>query len=431
MGAEYWYITLGALLVIVTLTGTIIQRLPLTATIVYLLAGIIIGPLGFDLTRIDAFQRAGLIERLAEIGVIVSLFTTGLMLRLPFHYPHWKITGRLAFLSMAVTVCLVAAVGYFGLGLSLGLAILLGAILAPTDPVLASEVQLESLADKDKLRFSLTGEAGLNDGTAFPFVMLGLGFLGLHELGSYGWRWIAVDLLWGVAGGLGIGALFGVLASKLVLHLRVRHESAFGREEFLAFGIIGLTYGVALLLHAYGFLAVFAAGLAIRHLERRHTGPEPPPSLGALASEPDVEKAKHPAIATAYLAEALLESTKRAEKLLEVGLVLVLGLMLTPAVFTIANLWFAPLLFLVIRPISVSLGLLGCRPSGREWVLLSWFGIRGVGSIYYLMYAIAHGISEGPARELITITLATITVSILIHGASVTPLMNWHHARQR
>jgi NhaP-type Na+/H+ or K+/H+ antiporter len=239
MKMEWWYLTLGALLVVIALVASRVQRLPLTTTMLYVGVGILLGPLVFDVGSIDPLENAGLLERLAELAVIVSLFTAGLKLRGPFRSAHWKVPARLAFLSMSLTVAMVTLVGVFGLGLPLGAAVLLGAVLAPTDPVLASDVQLESASDRDKLRFSLTGEAGLNDGTAFPFVMLGLGLLGLHEMGPGGWRWFAVDVLWAITGGLVIGAVCGVVVARLVLYLRRSHREGIGRDEFLALGLIG------------------------------------------------------------------------------------------------------------------------------------------------------------------------------------------------
>ena len=173
---------------------------------------------------------------------------------------------------MALTVGLIALVGVVGLGLPLGAAILLGAILAPTDPVLASDVQVTDPTDRDRLRFALTGEAGLNDGTAFPFVMLGLGLLGLHELGDGGWRWLAIDVVWAVAAAWRSAALLGSSSARLVLYLRRTHKEAVGLDDFLALGLIALSYGTALLAHTYGFLAVFAAGLALRRVERIASG---------------------------------------------------------------------------------------------------------------------------------------------------------------
>ena len=158
---------------------------------------------------------------------------------------RWLLPLRLAILSMLVTVALVAGVGVLALGLPLGAAILLGGILAPTDPVLASDVQVANPGDRDRLRFALTGEAGLNDGTAFPLVMLGLGLLGLHDIGSFGWRWLAVDVIWAVTAGVAIGAVLGTAVGRLVLYLRRTHKEAVGLDNFLALGLVGLAYGAA------------------------------------------------------------------------------------------------------------------------------------------------------------------------------------------
>ena len=285
MKIELWYLVLGALLVAIALISSVVKRLPLTTTMLYLGVGVLIGPLVFNVARFDPLGNATWLERFAELAVIVSLFTAGLKLRWPFRDSKWLVPIRLAFVSMTLTVGLITLVGVWLLGMPLGAGVLLGAILAPTDPVLASEVQLESAADRDRLRFSLTCEAGLNDGTAFPFVMLGLGLLGLHDIGEWGWHWFAVDVLWAVSGGLGIGAILGTLVGRLVLYLRRERKEAFGLDEFLTLGLIGISYGLAALAHAYGFLSVFAAGLALRTVERKFSGAKPPDAPSFIGPE--------------------------------------------------------------------------------------------------------------------------------------------------
>jgi NhaP-type Na+/H+ or K+/H+ antiporter len=329
---------------------------------------------------------------------------------------------------MSITVGLVALVGVYALGLPLGAAVLLGAILAPTDPVLASEVQLESARDSDRLRFSITGEAGLNDGTAFPFVMLGLGLLGLHEIGEWGWRWVAIDVVWAIAGGLALGAAAGAGVGKLVIYLRRQHKEGFGLDEFLALGLIAAVYGAALLLHTYGFLAVFAAGLALRSLERSHSGDEVPRDL---ASDDTKEVATHPEKAPAHMAEALLGFNEQMERVLEVGVVLLIGAMLTPRFFPVQDLWFVAVLFLLIRPVAVLLGASGRNVGSVQRGLICWLGIRGIGSLYYLMYAVNHGLPEDLSLRLTSLTLCVIACSVVVHGISVTPLMKWYHSRGR
>jgi NhaP-type Na+/H+ or K+/H+ antiporter len=326
---------------------------------------------------------------------------------------------------MVLTVGMIALVGTLLLDLPLGAAILLGAVLAPTDPVLASEVQVTGPRDRDRLRFTLTGEAGLNDGTAFPFVMLGLGLLGLADLGELGWRWIVVDGVWAIAVGLLIGALLGTGAGRLVLYLRRRHREAVGLDDFLALGVIALAYGASLQLHAYGFLAVFAAGFALRQVEVQATGLEQEPdALLAEAPISDVEDlATHPETAPAYMAQTVLGFTEQLERIGEVAVMLMVGAMLSPRTIPAAALWFVPLLLLVIRPVAVNLGMIGATLTPLQRAFISWFGIRGIGSIYYLMYAIAHGVPAHLASWLTGMTLAVVTTSVIVHGVSVTPLM--------
>ena len=265
MAFAWWCVVVGGILVGMALFGSVLRPLPLTASMFYLAIGY--GLAAGGMLPADPVRDSTALERLTEAAVLFSLFTAGLKLRVPLTEQRWWLPVRLASLSMLLTVGLVALVGLWGLGLSWGAAILLGAILAPTDPVLASDVQVTDPSDRDWLRFGLTGEAGMNDGSAFPFVMLGLGLLGLHPLGAGGWQWWAVDLTWAVVAGLGVGALLGRLVGGLVLYLRREHREALGLDNFLALGLIALAYGTALLLHAYGFLAVFAAGLALRQLE--------------------------------------------------------------------------------------------------------------------------------------------------------------------
>src|SRR3954454_12238941 len=187
------------------LSDSVLARLPLSTSMLYVLVGVAVSPLWLELSSLTPHSHARLVEHMAEVVVLLSLFTAGLKMSLGLRDGRWLLPLRLALVSMLVTVAGIAAAGVWLLGLPLGAAILLGGILAPTDPVLASEVELEDAADRDRLRFSITGEAGMNDGTAFPFVVLGLGLLGLHDLGAHAWRWITIDIVWGITVGLAIG----------------------------------------------------------------------------------------------------------------------------------------------------------------------------------------------------------------------------------
>jgi NhaP-type Na+/H+ or K+/H+ antiporter len=427
---NYWFVIVGVLLIFMALSSTILKRLPLTTSMLYLAFGLGLGPIGLGLIKLDPLDFAGWLERVTEIAVLVSLFTAGLKMRRPLKDQRWRPPLVLATLTMVVTVALIAATGSFLLGLPLGAAILLGAILAPTDPVLASDVQVEHVSDRDRLRFSLTGEAGLNDGTAFPFVMLGLGLLGLHHLGPYGARWVAVDVLWAAAAGLGLGWIFGMGVGWLTVTLRRRHEHALGLEDFLALGLIAVTYGAALLIAAYGFLAVFAAGVALRHYEMSQTGTEQEPDQ-VLDASPEVlpEKlAVDEEAAPAYMAKAVLSFSEQLERILELTVVLIIGGLLVYAKLSLINVLFVLILLLLIRPAAVYLTFRGQGTFNVHRPYIAWFGIRGIGSLYYLMYSIEHGLPKGLAEQMTSVTLLVIASSALLHGLSVTPLMTRYQA---
>jgi NhaP-type Na+/H+ or K+/H+ antiporter len=411
-------IVAGALLIAMTLGGSFIARLPLSAAMLYLGVGVAISPVGLALVKLDALKNTVLLERLTEVAVLVSLFTCGMKLEFRWRDGRWRIPVQLATVSMVITVAAVTALGVYLLKLPLGAAVLLGAILAPTDPVLASDVQVSNPGDRDRLRFGLTGEGGLNDGTAFPFVMLGLGLLGLHEIGEGGWRWWAIDVAWAVAGGLALGWLLGTLVGRAILHLRMRHREALGSDEFIALGLIGLTYGLALLSHTYGFLAVFAAGLALRRIDEPHVRPQAPAQEASGAEAP------------AHMMRAVERFNSQLESFVEVAIVLAVGVLVATTHFRTEVLWFIPLLFLVIRPAAVYLGLLGTPVKGAQRRLMGWFGIRGIGSLYYLLYAINHHIERALAQQLLSITLAVVVASVVAHGVSVTPLMKRYEARK-
>lgn len=410
----------------------LVTRLPITTPLVYLLIGIAAGPLWLDLLRVDPIRHAGWLLRSAEITVIISLFTVGMKLRLPVLDRRLWPAVCLAFVSMVLTVGLVAFAGTWLLGLPLGAAVLLGAILAPTDPVLASDVQTTDPHDRDKLRLTLTAEAGFNDGTAFPFVMLGLGLLGLHELGDHASRWWLIDVAWAVFGGLAIGGALGTAVGWLMIRLHTRRKTVATRGEYVLLGVIGIAYGAAVLAHAYGFLAVFAAGVALRAMERVASGPgrRADRTLSAAApGEAPNDSLNDPKLRPAYVAGALLATNEQLERILEVGLVVVVGAALFVAGISSAALWFAPLLFLVIRPLA-ALPVLGtAKFAAFEFSLIAWFGIRGIGSIYYLMFAIDRGISTELATQLVSLTFTVVALSIVVHGISVTPLLKRYARR--
>lgn len=414
----YWLLLIGLLLVLMAFVGSAMDKMPMTPGLIYLVIGYALGPAVLDLIAFDPLREPKVLELLAEAVVVVSLFAVGLKLRVTLGDPIWKVPVRLATASMVITIALVALVGVFGFGMSWGAAVLLGAILAPTDPVLASDVQVRHADDRDRTRFSLTGEGGLNDGTAFPFVMLGLGLLGLHDLGAWGMRWFWIDGVWAVAAGIAIGWFCGKAVGWAVLYIRREFKAGLEWEEFLALGLIAVSYGMAVFVHGYGFLAVLTAGLALRRIETDLSDKSAPPR-----DDHPLAAGEHVKATPAYMVRTVLGFNQRLERIGELMVVLVLGVCMSTLEFDNQGILLALLLFVAIRPLATLLGLIGCRYTMREFRLISWFGIRGAGSFYYLMYVISTDVPAAIAGKLLTIVLTVISISVVAHGISATPLM--------
>ena len=421
MGTAGWFLLVGGLLLVMGMSAPLLRRIPVTSSIVYLVVGLFAGPTVLALFHFNPLQESRLLEILTEVAVLVSLFSAGVKMPVPVSLARWRAPIMLAFVSMAVSVGAVALFGHFLLGLPLGGAILLGAILAPTDPVLATDVQVRHPGDRDRLRFTLTCEAGMNDGSAFPFVMLGLGLLGLHELGEFGGRWLLIDVFWATAAGLVIGVVCGVALGRLAAWIRRTRPGHGFLDDFLGLGLIGIVYGISLVLSAWGFLAVFFAAVALRQTElriaRRAADANEPSGEGGQATVEDAAGRCLP------VSEASLIFKEHIERLSELVLILLIGGMLFVDSWSWRAVATAAFVFLVARPASVLIGLAGTRTTWRIRGMAAWFGVRGIGSLYYLMYAIEHGLSEALAVELIHITLVVVTMSILAHGISVKPMM--------
>ncbi|HEV2609369.1 MAG TPA: cation:proton antiporter [Noviherbaspirillum sp.] len=426
MTNAHWFLLIGCLMLARGLAATTIMRLPITSAIFYLSVGLILGPTFLGIFNFDPLQQSAVLEVVTEIAVLISLFSAGVKMPVPVTFKRWGPPIRLAWVSMTITVAMVAAFAYFVLELPIGAGILLGAVLAPTDPVLATDVQVRHAGDKDNLRFLLTCEAGMNDGSAFPFVMLGLGLLGLHEIGSLGSKWLLVDVLWATLGAILIGAGVGAGLARIGWKLRGGSSKHEVLDDLVGLGLIAVVYGLCLWLKAWGFLAVFFAGVALRHTELVLAG-APRDRQGMLESD----TTKSAAAATdpdhqvplTVSAEALVFK-EHLERLSELMLVLLLGGMIVLGSWSWRAAGMALFLFFVARPASVWIGLAGTSTTRRMKWITGWFGVRGIGSVYYLMYAIQHGLPEDLARELTQITLTVVMLSIFVHGISVKPLMD-------
>ena len=430
MTSTQWFILIGCLMLARGLAATSISRLPFTSAIVYLSVGLLLGPVVLGIFSFDAIKQSHVLETLTEIAVLISLFSAGVKMPVPISFKRWGPSFRLAWLSMTISVALVALFAHFVLSMPLGAAILLGAILAPTDPVLATDVQVRHAGDNDQLRFALTCEAGMNDGSAFPFVMLGLGLLGANELGDFGWRWALVDVLWGTLGAVAIGLAGGAALGRLGWSLRnqdPRHEVL---DDLVGLGLIAVVYGLCVVCKAWGFLGVFFAGVALRQTELVLAGAHKDRHGLLVPDQPTPEHAgghgaghgAEQGVPLSVSAESLVFK-EHLERLSELTLVLLLGGMLSLRDWHWRTWGTALFLFVIARPLSVLLGLAGSNAPLRVRLITGWFGVRGIGSLYYLMYAINHGLPPHLADDLIQITAVVIVLSILVHGTSVKPLM--------
>ncbi|MGM0952207.1 MAG: cation:proton antiporter [Pseudomonadota bacterium] len=425
MSTAVWFVLIGALLIIMGLRTPILQRLNLTPSLVYLAIGVTLGPSVIGAFHFNPLEQAHLLEILAELAVLLSLFIAGMKMPVPFKWQEWQAPVRLAFISMTISVALTAAFGYYVLALPLGAAVLLGAILAPTDPVLATDVQVRHMGDKDPLRFTLTSEAGMNDGSAFPFVMLGLAMLAAPATASYEMigGWFLKDVLWSTASALVVGLVMGRLLAEVIQKQHLHSTEGRLLDDFLGLGLIGLVYGVCLLIDAWGFLGVFVAAISLRQSELKLASPNAP-IIDAHSITEVPAHAQEPKLRPSQVSEGSLSFKEPLERLSELVLVLLLGGMLFLDSWSFRAVGLALFLFVVVRPVSVFLGLLGSGTPFRLQMLVGWFGVRGIGSLYYLMFAVVFGLPEDLSMEFIHITLVVVVLSIIIHGLTVKPMMS-------
>ena len=380
----------------------VLERRPLSMPIAFLALGMLVFALPLGLPRVDPLAHPELTQHLSEVCVIVALMGAGLKIDRPLGGRRWLSTWRLLAIAMPVTIAAMALLGWWWAGLVPAAALLLGAALAPTDPVLAADVQVGEPTDEedseDEVRFALTSEAGLNDGLAFPFVYAAIAMAGA-AVTQESWlaEWVLVDVLYkgavGVVGGLVVGKLLGKLffqAPSRELRL-ARHA-----EGFLALAATFLAYGLVEVAGGYGFLAVFIAARGIRSAQRSHE-----------------------------YHQVLHDFAEQIERLLTVLLLLLLGGavvggLLGPLTWPAALVGLA--LIFLIRPLTGFLSLRGAPGRTSEHWVIAVFGIRGIGSFYYLAYAMSH--ATFPNVDVIWATVAlVVVVSVVLHGVAATPVM--------
>ena len=401
------YLVAGLALLLGAVLPRLLSRYAVSAPIAFLGAGLVLG-FAVDRTHLSPIAEPKLTEHLAALTVVVALMGVGLAIDRPISLLSWAVTWRLLFVAMPAGIAALTGAGWL-LGLAPATALLLAAILAPTDPVLASDVQVEGpttgedaeLDEEDEVRFALTSEAGLNDGMAAPFVYLAV-FVATKSLTP--WEWVAWDLVGkaviGVAVGFGAGWLLGRMTfSAPAKSLRLSES----REPILALAMTLGVYGLTQVLHGYGFIAVFVAALTLRSVESNH----------------DFHAELHDFIG-------------ELEHILTWGILLLLGVAVTAGLLkplTPAGAALGVLLVVVVRPVIgwLSLARSGMLASER-WATAA-FGVRGVSSVYYLAAAGVHFRDELPW---LWATLAfTVILSVVVHGVAATPVMRFLERRGR
>ncbi|MBP2168848.1 NhaP-type Na+/H+ or K+/H+ antiporter [Erwinia toletana] len=436
-----WTAAAGGLLLLMSLASGWIHRGPVTSFGLYLVAGIICGPWVLDLLRIDIVKHATVAAHITEIAMAASLFITGLKLRLPLKAPGWRIGLRLAFPAMLLTVAGVAVAAHFLAHLSWPLALAFGAIVAPTDPVLASLISVNDARDDDSLRVALSSEAGMNDGSALPLLMLAVMLIVSEQPVSLAMltHWATVDVIWALIGGIAIGFALGRLIGVLATHLRSANQDI-APNDFLALALIALSYAAAQAVDASGFLATFAAGVGLRRAELRVTTRNPPENQPEDDRLPPAESLVNIHQRHLYTGPGLTKSVglvvgdalsfgDTVERLLAAAMVLVLGATLALH-WNASGLLLAAILFLLIRPASVWLATTGTGMPRVRRLLIGWLGIRGIGSINYIAFAAMHGLSGGEANRMMDMAFTLVVASIVVHGITVTPLENRRQSRK-
>ena len=391
----------GAVVLLTAWMPLLLRKLPLSLPIICMGIGALlsISPISSTIDT-NPLESRLLTERLTELVVIVSLMGAGLKLDRPVGWSRWNVTWRLLAISMPLTIFAIGIIGWMWLGLGLASALLLGAVLAPTDPVLASDVQVgpPRTGDTDEVRFALTSEAGLNDGLAFPFVYLAVAIasastLNIAVIGD----WLLIDVVWRISVGLLIGWAGGRSIAALLFRLSDSTRISQTGDGFVALGVTCLVYGVTELAEGYGFLAVFVAAVSLRAVEAGHE----------------------------YHLK-LHEFSEQIERLLMMVLLVCFGAAMAEGSIFAALNWkiavaAAAIVFLV-RPLTGWVGLLGFGAPVRDRSVIAFFGIRGLGSFYYLAYAL--GAADFKETGTLWTTLCCVVLlSIIIHGITVTPVM--------
>ena len=393
----------GIAALMAALLPSALHRLPLSMPMVFLGAGIASWWIFDGLFTPDPLAQGAVTEHLTEVCVIIALMGAGLAIDRPIGWRRWISTWGLLAITMPLTIVAVAVLGWWTLGLAPAAALLLGAALAPTDPVLASDVQVGEPTDdqdnEDDVRFALTSEAGLNDGLAFPFVYAAIA-IAAAGMNPGGWflGWLAFDVAYRMTVGLAVGLVVGWLLGRLIFIQARSSRLADRADGFVALAATFLAYGVAELIHGYGFIAVFVCACSIRASEREHG---------------------YHAVMHGFI--------EQVERLVTVVVLVLLGGAIARGLLdalTVGDILVSCAVIFVIRPLFGWLGLTGATGTRRERAAIAFFGVRGVGSIYYLAFGLENLESFPNAERLWAIVGLVVALSVVVHGVSTQPVMS-------
>ncbi|WP_298328484.1 sodium:proton antiporter [uncultured Dokdonia sp.] len=372
------------------------KKIKITYIIPLLLLGMILFFAGAPLPWPDPLWELETGKIVSEVIVIISLMTAGLKIGTSYKWSDWKKPLSLVAITMPLCMIAIFAIAHYLLGLNGPVSLLLAAVLAPTDPVLASELQLEERQDLEErntgLRYTLTAEAGINDGFAFPFVFLAILWSEASSFQEIDWlHFISYYFLFKIIGGLLVGVLIGFIYSWVV-HYHSKEHQKYILNGFIAVALTFFSYGLGEILSTYGFLSVFATGVFMQY----HCGKSADDNVNT----------------------SMLHFAEETEKLLVALWTIFFGGALVSGIlsYTDVNGIIASLVIvLVLRPIFGYLAMLTTNFSGAKKWAISFFGIRGIGSFFYLSYALIHG-DFTEYDELFGIVSYVVLFSILIHG---------------
>jgi NhaP-type Na+/H+ or K+/H+ antiporter len=383
---------LGLLLMLGALVSGLARRSMLSLAALFVLAGFVLGNGGLD--WVDFRARSGFVEDLAFAALIVILFRDGLEVEGEMLQKEWHLPLRKLVLAMPLTTVIVAAAARLLIGLSWTESFLLGALLAPTDPVLTSSIVTNPRVPA-VVRQSLNLESGLNDGLALPAVLAFTAALSADSGHFVWWRFVLQDVGLGFAFGIACGWIASLLMPREGTRPPEERIPSHQRSLF-ALGVAFATYGVTVLSpKGNGFIAVFVAAivLSIRRPEVR---------------------------------ELFERNSEQLVEIVKLGIFLVFGTLLTVHAFTREG-WVAlalvAVVFLVARPLAVWLSLARTEVDTPTRLFMGWFGPKGVASMTFALIVLDRNIAGG--QRIFDLTALVVFCSILVHGVTDTPGANW------